>query len=90
MLSGKYDPSVPALFKKSNTELRGNEKKLYIEGSNKDIRRFNFTIRVQKIWNSLPDHVVKAKDTINFEKELDKFWSDQELMYENFKAEIKI
>jgi len=39
------------------------------------------------IWNSLPEYVVHA-DTIDcFKNRLDKFWSNQELIY-NFRAEI--
>ena len=89
LLNNKYDPSIPELLKRSTTGLRGNTSKLYIEGSNKDIRKYSFTMRVQKIWNSLPNHVIEAKDTKAFERELDLFWSDQELMFDNFKADIK-
>ena len=42
----------------------------------------SFTNRVIPIWNSLPNHVVSA-DTINtFKNRLDKFWSDQEVLYD--------
>jgi len=38
-------------------------------------------------WNFLPEYVVHA-DTVNcFKSRLDKFWSNQELIY-NFRAEI--
>jgi len=34
------------------------------------------------VWNSLPNHVVSA-DTINtFKNRLDKFWSNQEVLYD--------
>ena len=43
-----------------------------------DLRKFIFTV-----WNSLPNHVVSA-DTINtFKNRLDKFWSDQEVLYDH-------
>ena len=89
LTSGCYDSSVPSLLTHSTTGLRGHSKKLYITRSDKDIRKYNFSVRVQKIWNSLPDQVVNAKDIINFEKSLDSYWSDQEIMYDNFKADIR-
>jgi len=47
-----------------------------------DLRKFNFTNRVIPVRNSLPNHVVSA-DTINtFKNHLDKFWSDQEVLYD--------
>ena len=41
-----------------------------------------FNNQVIPIWNSLPNHAVSA-DTINtFKNRLDKFWSDQEVLYD--------
>jgi len=52
-----------------------------------DLRKFNFTNRVVPIWNSLSNHVVSA-DTVNtFKYRLDKFWSNQEVIY-NYKADL--
>ena len=51
-----------------------------------DWRKFFFTNTVVNIWNFLPD--VVHTDTVNcFKSRLDKFWSNQELIY-NFRAEI--
>ena len=48
---------------------------------------FNFTNRVIPIWNSLSNHAVSA-DTVNCLKNcLDKFWSNQEVLY-NHKADL--
>ena len=42
---------------------------------------------VPHIWNSLSNHVVSA-DTVNtFKHRLDKFWSNQEVIY-NYKADL--
>ena len=90
LLSGGYDEALPNLLKASNTGLRGNSKKLFVEGGGKDVRKYNFNIRVTRLWNSLPDHVVKAKDVKAFEIALDKHWHNQEQMYENHKASIDI
>ena len=47
-----------------------------------DLRKLSFINRVIPIWNCLPNHVVSA-DTINtFKNHLDKFWSDQEVLYD--------
>ena len=46
-----------------------------------DFRKFNFTNRVIPTWNSLSDYVVSA-DTVNtFKHRVDKFWSNQEVLY---------
>jgi len=87
-MSGGYDDSIPQLLKKSDTVLRGHNKKLSIKGSNKDVRKYHFTLRVRKVWNSLPYDIVNAKDVKSFEIGLDKHWSKQPLMYDDHKAEI--
>ena len=49
--------------------------------------RINFTNRVIPTWNSLSNHVVSA-DTVNcFKNCLDKFSSNQEVLY-NHKADL--
>jgi len=66
---------------------RGNKYKLIQHHCYYDVRKFNFTNRVIPIWNSLSNDVVSA-DTINcFENRLDKFWSNQEVLY-NHKADL--
>ena len=64
--------------------------KLTISSADKDIRKFSFTMRVRKIWNSLPNNIVNAKDIKKFEYELDRHWQNQDLLYKDFKAEIKM
>ena len=54
LLNDGYDPSLPKLLEPIKSNLRGHEQKLYIERSEKPIRTFSFTMRVRKIWNSLP------------------------------------
>ena len=85
-----YDKSLPQLIPESDTGLRGHNKKLYQETFEKDIRKYNFNIRVCRLWNSLPEDLVNAKDVLAFEKGLDAHWHDQDLMYNNHKAAIKI
>ena len=55
-----------------------------------DLRKYNFTNRVIPIWNSLPiytNHVVSAETVNTFKQRLDKFWIDQDVMY-NYKADL--
>ena len=61
---------------------RGNNYKIIQHHCHYDLRKLSLTSRVIPIWNSLPNHVVSA-DTINaFKNRLDKFWSDQEVLYD--------
>jgi len=53
-----------------------------------DLRISVFTNRVVNMWNSLPNFVVHAESTDIFKKRLDKFWSNQEVIY-NYHAEIQ-
>jgi len=39
------------------------------------------------VWNSLPDHVVDVSSLNQFETRLDKFWSNQDVMFD-WTAEI--
>ena len=81
LLSGKYDDTLPQLLTKSSTGLSGHKNKLYIVGANKDVRKYSFRVRVAEIWNSLPPSVVEMDKIIDFERELDKFWINQPLLY---------
>ena len=85
-----YDKSLPSLLQMSNTGLRGHSKKLYKQRANKNIRKYYFTNRITSLWNSLPEHIIKSKDLINFEKNIDEHWKNQDLVYDNFKADIRI
>ena len=90
LLNGGYDGSLPNILQTSTTGLRGNKKKLYMKGPNKDIGLFSFTTRVCRLWNSLPDEIVTAENVKSFEIALDRHWANQDLMYNDFKADISI
>ena len=88
-----YDKSIPCLLTPNDNKyhkLRGHSKKLFPYSSNKDIRKFCFSNRIVHIWNSLPENVVSAENILSFEKNLDHHWRNQELLYDNHKAEIKL
>ena len=73
----------------TNSRTRGNSLKLQKFRSRLDIRKYAFSNRVVDIWNSLPDCVVTAKSLHAFENRLDKYWSNQELVYD-FAAKVNV
>ena len=82
-----YDKTLPSMFSYSNNK-RGHSKRLILPRTNKEIRTKNFNIRVINIWNDLPEKVVSSSSIINFEKNLDDYWQNQKLKYDDYKAEI--
>jgi len=91
IIKGIYDPTcVPHLglvkFSDDVIRTRGTKYILIQHHCCYDLRKFNITNRVIPIWNSLSNHAVSA-DTVNcFKNCLDKFWSNQEVLY-NHKAD---
>ena len=69
--------------------VRGHSKKLYKPCVRLEIRKSFFSIRVIDPWNSLPERTVSAPSIDSFERQLDKFWSSQDILY-NFKKSINI
>ena len=63
------------------TTTRGHSKKIFKERAKYEIRRNYFKYRVVDIWNSLPQKVVDCKSVLSFEKNLDKFWEEQDTMF---------
>jgi len=51
-------------------------------------RKYTFTKRVIPIRNSLSDYVVSAEMVNTFKWHSDKFWSDQDVLY-NYKADLQ-
>ena len=99
---GGYDQALPCLFTRTSSlhdrpSHWSHSKQVYHLGSKNNILLHSFTHRVQNTWNNLPEEVVKAtsldKDgkeeetIIAFERELDRHWADQDLLY-NYEAKI--
>ena len=84
ILSGIYDKEVTVgLFVPStNTNTRGNSKKLQKSRNRLDIRKNYFTNRVIDVWISLPEAVISAKIVKSFETRLDSHWSAHPLKYD--------
>jgi len=89
IITGKYERAVaPRLERDDVSVTRGNELKLKKFRVRYDLRKYSFTNRVVNIWNSLPNKVVLANSVNCFKSRLDKFWQNQDIVY-NFRAEIE-
>ena len=88
ILRNKYDPDVSDFFTLREEDItRGHNCKIYKEQSRLEIRRNSFKNRVVDIWNCLPQNVVNCKTTQSFERNLDRFWQNQENKFE-YRAQI--
>lgn len=90
MLNGKYDTSIPCLLTQNSTYLRGHDQLLLVKRPKKDIRKYNFSLRVINLWNSLPEKVIKTDEVKTFERNLDELWETQDLYYKNCKVDIDV
>ena len=52
-----------------------------------DLRKYYFTCKIVNVWNSLSSFVVFADSVNCFKNRLDKFWSNQDIIYD-YQAEI--
>ena len=91
IISGRYDEecSEGVLQQRQDYTSRGHSRKLYKKRSRLDLRKYSFPYRIVDKWNSLPEWVVSASTVQQFEKRLDKFWANQELVY-NYRAQIVV
>ena len=88
IVTGKYDSeTVVPLELTESIRTRGNKYKLIKKQVKYDLRKFYFTNRVVDVWNSLPDYVVDVETVNLFKNRLDKFWSNQALIYD-YRADI--
>ena len=61
---------------------RGNKFKLQNHSFNHNFRKIFFSARIVNIWNSLPNYVVDVQSIDVFKVRLDKFWAQQEIMFD--------
>ena len=88
ILNNKYDDQVVLKFNRNfSARTRGNFLKLHVERYKYNLRKFSFYVRIDNIWNSLPDSVVTAKLVNMFKNELDKYWQNKEVYYD-WKSDI--
>ena len=65
---------------------RGNSLKMYPQRPTLKVRENYFAVRVVKIWNKLPETIVKASSVNSFKNKLDKYMSKEDIVFDNFKA----
>jgi len=94
IVTGKYQGCVaPSLIKEESYVTKGNDfrlQKLWLQKLwvRYDLRKFGFSNRVINKWNSLPHWVVSANTTNTFKARLDKFWHNQDIVYD-FRAQLQ-
>ena len=77
-----YDPGASVKFNFNPFGItRGNKFKLQKFTCHYNLRKYSFCSRVINIWNSLPDHVVEADSINSFKSRLDKYWTNQDIVY---------
>jgi ribonucleases P/MRP protein subunit RPP40 len=87
---GFYDnDSCPTMPLAVYENTRGHCMKLFKLHAKKDIRKYSFSSRVVDVWNSLPMYVIESANVNAFKTNLDKHWSNQEVLT-NFKAKIRL
>ena len=92
-IHGIYDKNTKNIVKlwggcSERHSTRQNPLKIYPQQCDTNIRKHSFLIRTAKIWNQLPNEIVNAKSVNTFKNRLDRYWRNQELLYDNFKANI--
>ena len=62
---------IADLHRNINSTTRGNPLKFCTYRPKYDLCKYNFTVRVINLWNSLPTHVVTALSVDSFKNRLD-------------------
>ncbi len=86
ILHGIHDKVIcPDMHYIGESITQGNSMKLFERrptgGTN--LRKFFFTLRVPRMWNTLPKHVVRSENVRQFEHNLDKFWESVPWKYDH-------
>ncbi len=77
-----WDVSDSPLKLSKETRTRGHTHKLHKGRWITAVRGEFFTNRVINLWNSLPEDLVKSKDTKSFKIGLDNLWSTKSWLYD--------
>ena len=72
----------------SRSSSRTNSLKLFPQSVHTQIRRNAFQVRAAKIWNTLPEYIVRATSVNSFKNKLDSLWKSQDLLYNDYKSTI--
>jgi len=77
-----YDRSVALELPRNVSSTADNKYKLQNHSFHYNFQNCSFAARVVNVWNSLPDHVVDFNSRKQFEKRLDKFWKNHDVMFD--------
>ena len=81
IMQQKYDsPDMSPAIDGHHT--RGHRYKLFKSRPKTRLRQHFFTARIIDTWNSLPSKVVEAPSVKAFEHRLDRYWRNQDIIYE--------
>ena len=90
IVKGYYDQNTVKFIKFWTKEAtrnspRGQQDKIFPQPAHYDIRKFSFTVRVTKYWNSLPDEVANAPSINSFKNRLDKYSENCPIVYDDYR-----
>ena len=93
ILSGKYGREAAPFAKlwkdmTSRTGVRGNSLTIFPQRARTEIRKHSFALRIVITWKCLPDSVITAHTTNTFQNRLDKYWANQDIVYDDHKITI--
>jgi len=78
-----YDSNVSLKLEYNlGCSIRDNKYKLHNCTFCHDLRKYYYSARIIKIWNSLPNCVVDVSTINQFKARLDKFWMHQDVLYD--------
>ena len=91
MVHNVYDPDVYKVLQKredvaQGTGTRGHSQMLFHQHGQKLLIKHFFALRVTEHWNQLPEDVTSAPDVLNFKIQLDKYYINKEIYYENYEC----
>ncbi len=81
-MNNYYDEEASIQLPQQAGITRGHDKKLYQKRYVKEVRKFFFTNRIVKMWNTLPSDVVNAPSVNAFKNRLDDFWKHQPVKFD--------
>ncbi len=87
LLNGKYDPEVSNILTLhqhavGSNRTRGHSLKLYNDKCRLNCAKYYFSNRITRLWNDLPEEVIKAETTNQFKNLLDAYWSKFKILYD--------
>ena len=80
-----YDQNIIVKFREKSairTDLRGHKHIIDIIYIKSKVKKHFLSNRIAKLWNSLPSKVVDSVKLNHFKNNLDKLWSNQEVLYD--------